>query len=1014
MGSSMRTVESSSLGTGNVAPAVPSALSSSQAEQRPQAIAINNSVTTIDGQSNPILTNIATGVRARWSTERKEAAAPGKPSIPRLRKISKQCLPRGGTYLATVIGPIQVGIPPETIKDSMALGLPVPQYFVVPPEKFCRTLGNSLGVNVAEFEFPAYYNFFLKGNTVKLIVDSVETEVRIRALMQETLLGPEDVDASIDFDDSVPVENRPDIGKELSYFRTFNGKELSIDLLITFIHQNSDGIVILDGVDGTPGADWCISIAVSNTDGGQYIFTEHQKGGSDPSHENAPRLSAGDSESTDREEDVWEEENSMPNAIDVRAAGDTNDTLRHTSLRHESIAKHMSVQLTEGGSEEESSDTCLKKGKKSSRGSKGSPSIREENREGEDERGGTRNGREGEGRGIGRGQGAESQPKYASIRRVCVSSPKGKNKGSTSFDEAPDRHPFTPTRPLIKSSFGNQRSEMGRPLGSVANWFGRWLVHAHIGGSKSRSADDGDIDRDGRISRVKSAKVEASTQFESTPPAGNDMSKAGRESRSAIRTRRRMWAPGLSGWVRAGIPCLNGFLPMRTEEVSITCPLPTTLPSQPKQREDEFIAPTFGTTVLGNSHGFDPNGRGGVRLFKVLQASKQISALHSTLLSEPKSKSSPALCERCLIILKIRSTSGYVLWINGRGYMIDPPPYASMILQASNIRPSLIAGVIVTHCHADHDAGTFQKVLLDGQINIVSTRTIYESFIRKYTALSGMSGDLIRFSHKFIPVKIGQTLRLNGASFDFFYTLHSIPCVGFEVTFKGKGMVFSADHMNDPGRIREMCEQGFLSEGRRDALLNFPWHHDLIFHEAGIPPIHTPIQTLERIFRMGVAFYGRKYMVSHPFRVLLWRYDAVVRRAGCPQDRTTFAGSIGEVLRDFFCFLPQGLADDLKKRVFVVHVSESSIPKDSGLKVPPAGVENTMRLDTIANIHEEALDSLDLICSVGILSGVSVAQARSLLEVARQVRFEANAIVQHCDIDTTDFAIICHGKATST
>ena len=66
-----------------------------------------------------------------------------------------------------------------------------------------------------------------------------------------------------------------------------------------------------------------------------------------------------------------------------------------------------------------------------------------------------------------------------------------------------------------------------------------------------------------------------------------------------------------------------------------------------------------------------------------------------------------------------------------------------------------------------------------------------------------------------------------------------------QVTFKGKGMVFSADHMNDPARIRSMCEEGFMSEGRRDALLNFPWHHDIIFHEAGIPPIHTPMQTLQ-------------------------------------------------------------------------------------------------------------------------------------------------------------------------
>ncbi len=44
-----------------------------------------------------------------------------------------------------------------------------------------------------------------------------------------------------------------------------------------------------------------------------------------------------------------------------------------------------------------------------------------------------------------------------------------------------------------------------------------------------------------------------------------------------------------------------------------------------------------------------------------------------------------------------------------------------------------------------------------------------------------MSSELIQSSHKFTPVTIGQPLKLNGASFDFFYTLHSIPCVGFEV-----------------------------------------------------------------------------------------------------------------------------------------------------------------------------------------------------------------------------------------
>ena len=65
-----------------------------------------------------------------------------------------------------------------------------------------------------------------------------------------------------------------------------------------------------------------------------------------------------------------------------------------------------------------------------------------------------------------------------------------------------------------------------------------------------------------------------------------------------------------------------------------------------------------------------------------------------------------------------------------------------------------------------------------------------------------------------------------------------------QVHFGGKSMVFSADHMNDPVAINKLYEQEVVSSGRRDTLLNFPWNHDIILHEAGIPPIHTPMETL--------------------------------------------------------------------------------------------------------------------------------------------------------------------------
>lgn len=168
-----------------------------------------------------------------------------------------------------------------------------------------------------------------------------------------------------------------------------------------------------------------------------------------------------------------------------------------------------------------------------------------------------------------------------------------------------------------------------------------------------------------------------------------------------------------------------------------------------------FHPPSFGVTVLGNSHGFDKNG----------------------------------------------STSGYVLWVNGRGIMIDPPPYSSATLEREGIRRRTIVGIILTHCHADHDAGAFQKVLTGSPVVVITTPTIYKSFIRKYAALSALSPALLRHSHRHKSAIIGEPLRFQGANFYFTYTLHTIPCVAFRVEWRGRSMVFTGDHFNSPEGI---------------------------------------------------------------------------------------------------------------------------------------------------------------------------------------------------------------------
>lgn len=256
------------------------------------------------------------------------------------------------------------------------------------------------------------------------------------------------------------------------------------------------------------------------------------------------------------------------------------------------------------------------------------------------------------------------------------------------------------------------------------------------------------------------------------------------------------------------------------------------------QAPPTFHPPSFGVTVLGNSSGFDAQG----------------------------------------------SVSGYVLWINGRGVMIDPPPYSSATLEREGIRPRTIVGIILTHCHADHDAGAFQKVLTGSPVVVITTPTIYKSFIRKYAALSALSPALLRHCHRFKPAVIGQPLRFQGATFHFTYTLHSIPCIGFRVEWRGRSMIFTGDHLNHPAKLATLCSSGVLSKARADDLNNFPTQDaDLLLHEAGVPPLHTPLDILLQ------------------------------------------------------------LPDHVKKRLFVVHTA--ALPPDCELKVAPTGTKGTIRLD---------------------------------------------------------------------
>lgn len=313
--------------------------------------------------------------------------------------------------------------------------------------------------------------------------------------------------------------------------------------------------------------------------------------------------------------------------------------------------------------------------------------------------------------------------------------------------------------------------------------------------------------------------------------------------------------------------------------------------SVPAPLSSAFVAPTLGVTFLGTSHGFDPNG----------------------------------------------STTGFIIWVNGNGILVDPPTQTGAYLAANGISPQRVNTVILTHCHSDHDSGILQRILEGGKIDLYTTRTINESYRRKARAITGRAD--IDSYYNWVSVRIGEPTKIHGATFEFDYSLHTIPTIRFRLRFQGKSMSYSADTKYDTACYAKLLAEGTISTLRESSLRMFVFDSDLIIHESGVPPIHTDASELDAL----PASVKRKLLVVHTHNI-----PETVMRGGKP------------------C-------------------------KVEGLRIPRAGLENTITLNVgeFSEGYSKALRRFNLFCECFIFRRVSPFTIYKLLSVAEDHFFPA-------------------------
>ncbi len=319
---------------------------------------------------------------------------------------------------------------------------------------------------------------------------------------------------------------------------------------------------------------------------------------------------------------------------------------------------------------------------------------------------------------------------------------------------------------------------------------------------------------------------------------------------------------------------------------------------------EPYLPPLFGVTCLGPSHGFDPE----------------------------------------------ENTSGFIIWLNHQGIMVDPPVNSTEWLEDSNVSPKFIDSIILTHCHADHDAGTFQKILEEGKVTVYSTETVMMSFLQKYSALTDVSTDYLMSLFEFYPVKIGNPLYINGGKFEMFYTLHSIPTIGFKMEFQNQSFVYSSDHNNDPDLHSSLLKNNVINKTRYDELKNFPWDSKVIYHESGVPPLHTPIS----------------YMNTLP--------------------------------------------DDMQKRIVIYHIAKKDFPDETSLTLAKFGMENTLYFETEAPTHEDAYQILSVFKRLDFMSDLPVWKAQELLDIVVIKKFKKGDKIIEKNSIGSEFFIIYSGN----
>ena len=200
------------------------------------------------------------------------------------------------------------------------------------------------------------------------------------------------------------------------------------------------------------------------------------------------------------------------------------------------------------------------------------------------------------------------------------------------------------------------------------------------------------------------------------------------------------------------------------------------------------------------------------------------------------------------------TTTGMILWVNGIAIAVDGIPWMKQSLSAMGINSQDISGHILSHIHDDHSS-ILDMIVAGKTVRLITTKTIYNMFLLKTACNLACEIDDVEKMIRFIEVTPGKLFTWYGATFEFFYTVHSIPTIGFRVTVNNKSIVFSGDTMYG-SQLDILLEKKVITQAHYNHIQQIPlMSSEFTFFDVGggdIHPLHTDLAKLPEKIRKGM------------------------------------------------------------------------------------------------------------------------------------------------------------------